>query len=97
MSEVLPVGRMDCLVGDRDDVAVDVVSLSLWLSDSRLVAETGRRLMTAGRSRGGSMSVDVTERVSVIRDCMAAGAVTRPDLSADDESLSSCSGDAGCC
>jgi len=34
--------------------------------------ETGRRLITAGRSRGGSMSV-VTDRVREMRDCIAAG------------------------
>jgi len=66
MSDVLPAGRTGFLCGSTLEV-----SESLWLSDSCLV-ETGRRLMTAGRSRGGSMSV-VTDRVRERRDCIAAG------------------------
>jgi len=66
MSEVLPTGRIDCGRG----CALEV-SESLWLSDSCL-EPTGRLLMTAGRSRGGSISV-VMGRVRLRSDCMAAG------------------------
>ena len=66
MSDVLPTGRMGCLTG----FAVEV-SESLWLSDCCLIV-TGRRLMTAGRSRGGSISV-VIGRVKLMSDCIAAG------------------------
>jgi len=103
MSEVLPAGRIDCLdsVGraassdeDVNDALVGVIiSLSLWLSDVRLLVLrlTGRRRITAGRSRGGSINDEVTERVVVIRDCRAATWAGR----SDDESLSSC-GEADC-
>jgi len=68
MSDVLPDGRRstECLFGGTPEL-----SESLWLSEiCRL--ETGRRLMTAGRSRGGSISVD-TELARVMRDWIAAG------------------------
>lgn len=75
MSDVLPTDRMYGLV-----CCTLAVSESLWLSDSCLVV-TGRRLMTAGRSRGGSMSV-VMPFVMLRSDCRAAG-LSESLLSAD--------------
>ena len=79
MSEVLPVGRRPA---EGLSVATPALSESLWLSDSCRL-ETGRRLRTAGRSRGGSMRV-VTFLVMASSDWIAAGLSVSSSSAVDD-------------